>query len=439
MTNRQDYYDLPPLRTQRHFVGSTPTNHVNTSGRVINDEDIEMTSYNKKGTKYDPYPPQTSNYYESPFYEKSAWDSSTRTAPPPPPNHNPFNPPVDPFATAPVIMTNNNDPSLYQRVVKFPLFTYLFTLADVIYFIVELVKMHQLTGKVIQTQPYINPMLGPSSYVQIYLGSRFKPCAMSSQYIDLDYTWPCPNSTTTLTNVCSLAELCSFKEDTNPLQVWRIVSACFMHAGFIHIIFNMLLQLTMGRDVEMEIGWWRYFVIYILSGVSGNLFGLNFAGDGVSSTGASGALFGIIAVNLVSFILYKDRKRIRGYKFLVGVLVGEIIVCLVLGLLPGLDNFAHIGGFVAGLLCSFILLDNPRFVKVKPSHKYPLMKSHENYIMKKFWIWSAVRVVSLALLVAWFIGLGINIKNGGGNCSWCKYLSCLPVNGWCEQSDLTTS
>lgn len=70
--------------------------------------------------------------------------------------------------------------------------------------------MGVLTGSPIQTQPTFNPMIGPSTYLLINMGARFTPCMHGIDKITNDpmLRFPCPNSTTVTTNVCSLAELC---------------------------------------------------------------------------------------------------------------------------------------------------------------------------------------------------------------------------------------
>ncbi|CCH41381.1 Rhomboid family member 1 [Wickerhamomyces ciferrii] len=345
--------------------------------------------------------------------------------------------------------TKNNIPLGY-KIINFPYFTIIVTIIDIIIFIVELVKMKNLTGSAFQTKPYFNPMLGPSSNVQIYLGSRFAPCMHSISGItdSNEFSWPCPNSTTTDTQVCSLIELCNLGENFQgePNQIWRLISAMFLHAGFVHILFNLLLQCTMGLDVEKQIGTLRYMIIYLVSGISGNVLGVNFAQDGISSSGASGALFGIIAVNLLIFVLHRDRSTVRYYGFMISILVLEVVVCLVLGLLPGLDNFCHIGGFVGGLLLGLLMLNDPKFIRLKRHTRglrlqgFGSFSKHMQNIRKdRFIIWIIVRIVALVLIIAWFVGLILNFKNGGGNCSWCKYFNCLPVNNWCSQGDITTS
>ncbi|ODV63936.1 rhomboid family protein [Ascoidea rubescens DSM 1968] len=372
----------------------------------------------------------------------------------------------------------------------FPYVAVFFTIVETAVFIAELVNYSKYTGNVIQTSPSFNPMLGPSSYVQINMGSRFRPCMQEIEGITNvnDILFPCPNSTTTDTDVCSLSELCgmgglppnTIDDELGylPDQWWRIITPIFLHAGFIHIISNLLLQILLGADVEKKIGSLTFLIIYIASGISGNIFGANYSKTGVSSVGASGALFGIIATNLFHhlFLFNKALYSKKTYRIILSVMVFEIILILFLGLLPGLDNFAHIGGFIIGLLCSILLLRDPNFI-IKEEYRYippktmltpiPNQGSHvisrnflslsyddsnddskpnskiSNFLKKRyikyFIFWCVLRTVSLVLIILWFVLLSINFfKNGGGNCSWCQYLSCIPVNNWCD-GDITVT
>ncbi|ODQ78700.1 hypothetical protein BABINDRAFT_19043, partial [Babjeviella inositovora NRRL Y-12698] len=350
-------------------------------------------------------------------------------------------------------------------------FTYFVTLIQVLVFIVELVRMSQLTGSPLQTKPSFNPMIGPLSYVQINMGSRFTPCMHTYKGLtdDPSLLFPCPNSTTTDTEVCSLRELCGmngFGTYTNasgdtvsyPNQWYRVFVPMFLHAGFLHICFNLFLQLTMGADIERTLGIVRYMVIYIALGMSGFLLGANFSTNGISSSGASGALFGIIAVNLLMFVYAgkegRNHYNTTHYKLFLITMVCEIVISLFLGLLPGLDNFSHVGGAVQGLLLGVVLLKDPHFVydsEYLASSRYDIRHPLKNKRTKFFGTtfsmrpnleakvksrliyWLIFRVVCFLLSLAYFTALAMNFhKNGGGGCSWCKYLNCIPVNGWCD-------
>lgn len=351
---------------------------------------------------------------------------------------------------------------------KLPWFTIIVTLIQIIVFAVELIRMSIYTGSAFQTKPYFNPMLGPSTYLLISMGARYVPCMHRIENITLDILiqYPCPNSTSVDTFVCNLAELCllgGFPIVDNqfaPDQWYRVITPIFLHAGFLHIIFNLLLQVSMGWSVEKNIGWIKYSIIYLASGVSGFLLGANFSPNGVASTGASGALFGVIATNLLLFIYCgKENTNIyntKHYKLFIIIMVLEIVILFVLGLLPGLDNFSHIGGFCMGLILSVVLLKDPSFVYNEGIYVYnpeatPMelffgnwnpMNNWDDKIRWKVLAWGGLRVACLTLAILYFALLFVNLyskrmESETPICSWCKYLSCLPVNGWCDEGQVT--
>ncbi|CAK7901825.1 hypothetical protein CAAN1_06S05996 [[Candida] anglica] len=353
---------------------------------------------------------------------------------------------------------------------KWPYFTMIVTIIQVCVFIAELAKMGILTGSPFQTQPYFNPMLGPSTYVLINMGARYVPCMQ--QYIgitdDATIQFPCANSTTADTNVCSLPQLCgmsSIPQEGNiylPHQWYRIITPIFLHAGFLHILFNLLLQVTMGASIERSIGVLKYAIIYMSSGIAGFLLGANYTPAGIASTGASGSLFGIVATNIVMF-MYCGKKNTnmygtKRYGLFILIMCAEIVVSLVLGLLPGMDNFSHIGGFAMGVLMALILLPDPCITYIDSIIVYDGSASTwqqflDNWNPKHNWnekihsrvyMWFAVRIAALALAGAF---LGTLIKNffrstpsdNSSNCKWCKYINCIPVNGWCDIGNVSVS
>lgn len=364
---------------------------------------------------------------------------------------------------------------------RHPWFVWLVSTIQVCVFIAELAKMGELTGSPIQTQPSFNPMVGPSSYVMINMGARFTPCMHPIPGLtDVpNVVFPCPNSTDISTDVCSLAQLCGFggfSQPKNPHQWWRFIIPMFLHAGFIHIGFNLLLQLRLGADLEKQIGTLRFVIVYLSSGIAGFVLGGNFTPDGIASTGASGSLFGVIALDLLDLLfnwpIYQHPKRI------LALLIAEIIVSFVIGLLPGLDNFSHIGGFAMGLLTGTAILRSPLKIRQNSTssnalrqaktgiagvsdqeillnygsdeendenNKAPKLRWSDMGVQQfvgrsKWWYtWLGVRIVCLGLAVAYFAGLVTNFYSGDTHCSWCKYLSCLPVHGWCDQGQLNVT
>ncbi|KAK5000613.1 hypothetical protein LTR28_013027, partial [Elasticomyces elasticus] len=206
------------------------------------------------------------------------------------------------------------------------------------------------------------------------MGARYVPCMHSLRGVQdssLNIDWPCPN-TTSLTGPgvsCSLSDLCGFSGVPNPRvggsihdqpqpnQWFRFITPIFLHAGIIHIGFNLLLQMTLGRDMEKAIGSLRFALVYFSSGIFGFVLGGNFAATGIASTGCSGSLFGILALMLLD-LLYTWRERKSPIKDLLFILL-DVLIAFALGLLPGLDNFSHIGGFLMGLVLGICLLHSP--------------------------------------------------------------------------------
>lgn len=364
-----------------------------------------------------------------------------------------------------------------------PIVVYAFSIIQIAVFIAELVKAAQLTGSPIQTTPSFNPMIGPSQQVLINMGSRYVPCMKNVDgiqnyvpppdvhLIEPGFPFTCPNSTTNdgtdPSNQCSLSELCGFggvpnpewlgedglNQKPEPNQWFRFITPIFLHAGFVHIGFNLLLQLTMGRDIERAIGSIRFFLVYISAGIFGFVLGGNFAASGISSTGASGALFGIIAITLLD-LLYSWSERRNPGRELFFILI-EIVISFVLGLLPGLDNFSHIGGFIVGLALGISVLHSPNFLRRRigedhfggPSYSsvggsgitsvaFPAFYRNPVGFFRGrkplWWGWWLLRAGFLVLVIVIFIVLLNNFYSNQNHCSWCKYLSCIPVNGWCD-------
>ncbi|KAK6360640.1 hypothetical protein TWF730_006776 [Orbilia blumenaviensis] len=341
-----------------------------------------------------------------------------------------------------------------------PFFCYAVSIIQVAVFIAEIVKNAQITGSPIQTKPSFNPMIGPSPYVMINMGARFVPCMKDTLTVgsSVSRPWACPN-TTTLTvstqdgTACSIQELCGFQDFTTPNQWWRFITPIFMHAGLIHIAFNLLIQLRLGTDMEREIGIIRFSVVYIASGIFGFVLGGNFAPQGLASTGASGALFGILALVLLD-LFYTWKQRESPVKDLIFLLI-DFAISFVLGLLPGVDNFAHIGGFLMGIALGLAFMRSPPALQSKlgKGDAYNSMSSAsiQNQGLRRllrdpvgffrgrnpfWWVWWLLRAAMLALSVIAFILLLRNFYIFNGECSWCRYFTCLPVSNWCDIGNL---
>jgi membrane associated rhomboid family serine protease len=361
---------------------------------------------------------------------------------------------------------------------KIPWVVYVCTLAQLTVFVVEIIRNSIVTGSPIMIHPSFNPMIGPSPYMLINMGARFVPCMRRDEDVQEANppitTWHCPNSTSNDPNdphnTCDLSTLCGFGgvDNEQPDQWFRFIVPIFLHAGIIHIAFNMLLQLTLGREMEKLIGSIRFGIVYFFSGIFGFVLGANYAGKAVASTGASGALFGILALNLLDLIYHWSERRspIRELMWL----LAEIIFSFLLGLLPGLDNFAHIGGFIMGIALGVCILHSPAPLRqrlgesampyrnvtsdadlslMKPASRARRRAKMADYTSftksplgffkgrkPLWWGWWLLRAGALIGVLVGFIVLLNNFYKYHDTCSWCKYLSCINVSNWCELDNL---
>ena len=143
-------------------------------------------------------------------------------------------------------------------------------------------------------------------------------------------------------------------------EYFRLFTSMFLHFGFSHLLNNMVTLVIMGRYVEPVVGKVRFLVIYVLSGLGGNL--LSYVGEAVTgeyavSAGASGAIFGITGSLLALTMIYRGRVGQITSRDMV-IMIG---ISLYLGFTSqGVDNLAHIGGLITGLLVTLLVVGIPK-------------------------------------------------------------------------------
>lgn len=148
----------------------------------------------------------------------------------------------------------------------------------------------------------------------------------------------------------------NFGPATQDGEWWRLGTAMFLHFGVIHLLLNSLSLWDAGQLVERMYGRWRFITIYLIAGLCGNLLSLVVQGNQAVSGGASGAIFGIYAAALV--FLWRERAAIapNEFRWLFGGGSVFAVITIILGhVIPGIDNAAHIGGFITGALMSVVL------------------------------------------------------------------------------------
>ena len=135
----------------------------------------------------------------------------------------------------------------------------------------------------------------------------------------------------------------------DPSQSWRLLAAMFVHIGLQHFVLNMVTLYFLGRIAEDLFGSKAFLVLYILSGLMGNLFVMTFSPE-VVAAGASTALFGIFgAIASLRFI-----ARSPYIQYLSQSYTSLILVNILFSFMPGISLAGHLGGLVGGGILAFV-------------------------------------------------------------------------------------
>lgn len=138
-------------------------------------------------------------------------------------------------------------------------------------------------------------------------------------------------------------------------QWWRLLTYMFVHGSLIHIGFNMWCLWDLGRLCESLYGRWTYACIYLLTGVAAGLASIGW-NPRIPSVGASGAIFGLAGALIASFYLGEFSMPKAALKGTLMSLLFFAGFSLFFGsVFPGIDNSAHIGGLVSGLILGALI------------------------------------------------------------------------------------
>ncbi len=130
---------------------------------------------------------------------------------------------------------------------------------------------------------------------------------------------------------------------------WRLITSAFLHASFLHILFNMLALWWIGGPVENVMGRAKYLSLYLVSGLAGSA-GALLASPNDVTVGASGAIFGLLGAMVV--IQWQATGSIAGPALTL------IIINLVLTFaIPGISYGGHLGGLIGGVLATLALTE----------------------------------------------------------------------------------
>jgi rhomboid protease GluP len=167
---------------------------------------------------------------------------------------------------------------------------------------------------------------------------------------------------------------------------WRFLTPIFLHGSLIHLAFNSMVLFDLGPAVEQIYGSQKFFVLYVLTGAAGFVLSNMWHPYSVS-IGASGSLFGLIG----AMIAYGYRNRRALGNTVKSMYVRWAIYGLIFGFFfPGIDNSAHIGGLIAGLLFGLLVSDMPSVTR------------------ESIFAWKALRTIVVLLVIFGFVMVGLH-------------------------------
>jgi len=156
-----------------------------------------------------------------------------------------------------------------------------------------------------------------------------------------------------LQQISSFTELFILNKSVFQGQIWRLITAIFLHGNLVHLIYNLFALLLFGLILEKTIGSKNFLILFFTSGIIANIISVNFY---TNSLGASGAIMGIIgALTLMKPLMMVWAFGIILPMFLAAIIwvIGDILG--VLGLSQGVGNIAHLSGILIGLIYGIIL------------------------------------------------------------------------------------
>ena len=149
-------------------------------------------------------------------------------------------------------------------------------------------------------------------------------------------------------------------------EYYRLLTSLFVHANVAHIAGNMIFLLIFGLRGEEMFSLPEYLAIYFLGGMTGNLLSLVLLNPLIPSVGASGAIFAVFGACTVYI-----RRTIR--QSIIGALIYAFFLILI-GSAPGVNNLAHIGGLVTGLIIGYVLA-----ARRKPAAAYSMTYGYQRF------------------------------------------------------------
>jgi membrane associated rhomboid family serine protease len=186
-------------------------------------------------------------------------------------------------------------------------------------------------------------------------------------------------------------------------QLHRLATPMFLHGDIRHLLFNSLSLWNIGSAVESIYGTKRFVLMYFLSGIAGNLAGLEWGGPG-PSIGASGSIFGLVGAMLV-YVRRTQEQRLN----LGPGLSRSLVITIIFGLLPHgrVDQWAHFGGLIGGLAVAAVYAPwKWGRQRSQGSGRGYVIESIDPSPLVPAWVLNAsLATVAVAVLIACYYGL----------------------------------
>lgn len=175
-------------------------------------------------------------------------------------------------------------------------------------------------------------------------------------------------------------------------QTWRLFTSMFLHIGLMHLLFNAYALFIFGVEMERLYGPDRFITVYILAGLFGSLASFAWRGPLVFSAGASGAIFGVIGMNLAFFLLHRETFGHFGRQRMMNTIL-IIVINVIFGFTArNIDNMAHLGGLLAGFVMGYGLA--PRYDIIDRYTLNPRVVDTTS-LLKRWWM-PALAIVTLS-------------------------------------------
>jgi membrane associated rhomboid family serine protease len=221
----------------------------------------------------------------------------------------------------------------------------------------------------------------------------------------------------------------------NDAEWYRLFTPMFLHAGVIHFVLNMLALWFIGYAVEQNHGFINVAILFIVPATGGTIISALFLPEYIS-VGASGGIFGLIGGCIADIIanwnLLFSKELNQGESFKhVKVLIWlmlDILLNVIIGLTPFVDNFTHLGGMVYGLLCGLSTLE--RLSKAFFGVKRGLCSKLVGTFLRFFGV-----ILSVFCIIITVVILAESDGKRISNCKGCRYVSCVPFPFWADSDN----